>query len=157
MKKLILLLALIIFMLTPGRAQDYKTGIGIRGGLYNGLTIKHFLSSRTAVEGLLSTRWSGLEITGLYEINNDNAFDIDRLNWYFGLGGHVGFYDGDNTTWGSAATNYTVIGVDGILGLEYNFSEIPINISVDWKPVFNLIGYSKFWGDGGALSLRYIF
>jgi hypothetical protein len=157
MKKLILVITIVLFVLSNVNAQDYKTGIGVRGGLYNGLTIKHFLGSRTAVEGLISTRWSGLEITGLYEINNDNAFDVDRLNWYFGLGGHVGFYNGDNTTWGSAATNYTVIGVDGILGLEYNLAEIPINISIDWKPAFNLIGYSKFWGDGGAISLRYIF
>lgn len=157
MKKIILALAVALFILAPVKAQDYKTGIGIRGGLYNGLTIKHFLGSKTAVEGIISTRWSGFEITGLYEINNDNAFDVDRLNWYFGLGGHIGFYDGDNTTWGTAATSYTVIGVDGILGLEYNFSEIPINISIDWKPAFNLIGYSKFWGDGGAVSLRYIF
>jgi hypothetical protein len=67
------------------------------------------------------------------------------------------FYNGDNTTWGTAATSYTVIGVDGILGLEYNFSEVPINISIDWKPAFNLVGYSRFFGDGGALSLRYIF
>jgi hypothetical protein len=157
MKKLILALTVALFILAPAKAQDYKTGIGVRGGLYNGLTIKHFLGSKTAVEGLLSTRWGGFEITGLYEINNDNAFDVDRLNWYFGLGGHIGFYNGDNTTWGTAATSYTVIGVDGILGLEYNFSEVPINISIDWKPAFNLVGYSRFFGDGGALSLRYIF
>jgi hypothetical protein len=53
--------------------------------------------------------------------------------------------------------NYTVIGIDGILGIEYNFEEVPINIGVDWKPAFNLTGYSGFWGDGGALSIRYIF
>jgi hypothetical protein len=137
-------------------AQDYKTGIGLRGGLYNGLTLKHFIGERTALEGLLSTRWGGFEITGLYEIHN-RAFDVDRLNWYYGLGAHVGFYNGNKTSWGNANTNYTVVGVDGILGLEYNFKEVPINISIDWKPAFNLIGYSHFFGDGGAFSIRYIF
>jgi opacity protein-like surface antigen len=156
MKKLLLTLTLVVCIMAFASAQDYKTGIGLRGGLYNGLTIKHFISSKTALEGLLATRWSGFEITGLYEISN-RAFDVERLNWYFGLGGHVGFYNGNNTTWGDAGKSYTVIGLDGILGLEYNFSEVPINISADWKPAFNIIGYSKFWGDGGALSIRYIF
>jgi hypothetical protein len=156
MKKILLTLVLAVTLLALANAQDYKTGIGLRGGLYNGLTIKHFIGGKAALEGILSTRWSGFEITGLYEIHN-RAFDVDRLNWYYGLGGHVGFYNGDKTSWGTAGTAYTVVGVDGILGLEYSFNEIPINISLDWKPAFNLIGYSHFFGDGGAFSIRYIF
>ena len=156
MKKLILVTTIALFVLSNVNAQDYKTGIGVRGGLYNGLTIKHFLSSKTAVEGLVSTRWEGLEITGLYEISNDNAFDVDRLNWYFGVGAHLGLYNGDNNTYDDPAGSYVVLGADFILGIEYNFTELPINISLDWKPAFNFIGYSRFWGDGGALSIRYI-
>jgi len=41
--------------------------------------------------------------------------------------------------------------------LEYNFKEIPFNLGIDWKPVFNLTGASGFYGDGGAISIRYIF
>jgi hypothetical protein len=41
--------------------------------------------------------------------------------------------------------------------LEYNFKEIPFNLSLDWKPALNLVGSSGFWGDGGAISIRYIF
>ena len=59
--------------------------------------------------------------------------------------------------WGEPGTKYTIIGIDGILGIEYNFEEVPINIGLDWKPAFNLTSYSGFWGDGGALSIRYIF
>ena len=141
---------------TLASAQDYKTGVGLRAGLSQGLTIKHFVSEKAAFEGLLSTRWRGLDITGLYEIHN-RAFDVDRLNWYYGFGAHVGFWDGRNTSWGNTGTTYTVIGIDGILGIEYNFSEAPINIGLDWKPAINLTGYTGFWGDGGALSIRYIF
>ena len=34
-----------------------------------------------------------------------------------------------------------------------------LNISLDWKPAINLVGAgdSFFWGDNGALSVRYIF
>ena len=156
MKKIILLLVLVIGIKVIANAQDYKTGVGLRGGFSNGLTIKHFISDRNALEGLISTRWRGVEITGLYEIHN-RAFDVDRLNWYYGGGAHIGFYDGVNTTWGDVGTPYTVVGIDGILGIEYNFSEAPINIGLDWKPAFNLFGDTHFWGDGGALSIRYIF
>jgi hypothetical protein len=156
MKKIILTLTLVIFIYAYASAQDYNTGVGLRLGFSNGLTVKHFLSQRSAVEGLLVTRWRGFEITGLFEAHNQ-AFDMERLNWYFGGGGHIGFWNGDNTNWGHTGTNYTVIGIDGILGIEYNLSEVPINLSLDWKPAFNLSGYTGFWGDGGALSIRYTF
>jgi len=158
MRKIILTLTLVLFFTAFISAQDYNTGVGLRLGFSNGLSVKHFLSQRSAVEGLLSTRWRGFELTGLYEVH-DNAFEVDRLNWYFGGGGHIGFWNGDYTYnhWGDEGVNYTVIGIDGILGIEYNFSEFPINISLDWKPSFNLTGFSGFWGDGGALSIRYIF
>ena len=158
MKKLgfTILLSLCCFFFS--NAQDYNTGIGLRGGFSNGLTIKHFVSSKSAFEFIISSRWDGLAITGLYEIHS-RAFDADRLNWYYGFGGHVGFWDGDDTRdyWGTEGESYTVIGVDGILGLEYNFAEIPFNLSIDWKPAFNFYGYSGIWADGGALSVRYIF
>jgi hypothetical protein len=37
------------------------------------------------------------------------------------------------------------------LGLEFHFSAVSINLSVDWKPAFNLVGYSGFWADGGSI------
>lgn len=157
MKKTILtgIFALLIVMLVG--AQDYNTGIGLRGGLSQGLTIKHFVGDNTALEGIISTRWGGFNLTGLYEIHAQ-AFDTPGLNWYYGIGGHVGFWDGNqNKSWFDDNNNYTVIGIDGIIGIEYNFSEIPINLSLDWKPAFNLSGHSGFWGDNGAVSIRYIF
>ena len=155
MKKLVLTLTLAVCFTAFINAQDYNTGIGLRGGIYYGLTIKHFISSKAAIEGLL-TRKYGFDITALYEVHN-RAFDVNKLNWYYGLGGHIGFWDGADLVDKTAGTSYTIIGIDGILGLEYNFSEAPINISIDWKPAFNIIGYSAFWPDGGALSIRYIF
>lgn len=155
MKKL-LMVSMFSFCLSTVIAQDYNTGIGLRGGWFNGVTVKHFIGDNKALEGIVSTRWSGLNVTLLYEIHN-NAFGVDRLNWYYGGGGHIGFWDGKNVKWSSKNQPYTVIGIDGILGLEYNFKEIPINLSLDWKPSLNLIGYYGFWGDGGAFSIRFIF
>jgi len=136
-------------------AQDYKTGIGLRAGFSSGLTLKHFKSRKVALEGLLTTRWQGFDVTGLYEVHN-KAFEVNSLNWYYGGGAHIGFFNGNYAEWGINGTTYTVIGIDGILGLEYTFDEIPINLGIDWKPTFNLIGYTGIWSEG-ALSVRYVF
>jgi len=156
MKKLMFILLIALFVGLKSNAQDYNTGIGLRGGFGTGLTIKHFLHGNKAVEGIFDSRWHGFSVTGLYEIHT-RAFDVDRLNFYYGIGGHIGFWDGRYYWNYDNDRNYTVIGIDGILGLEYNFKEIPFNIGVDWKPAFNLTDSSGFWGDGGAISIRYIF
>lgn len=137
-------------------AQDYTTGIGLRGGPSSGITIKHFVSDKVALEGIVSTRWGGWNITGLYEMTR-SINKVDRLNWYYGVGAHIGSWNGDRNPWFTDKDDHLVIGADLILGIEYNFSEIPFNVSVDIKPAFNIIGYSGLWGDEGALSLRYIF
>jgi len=156
MKKIILIIFIGFGILSHAQAQDYNTGIGLRGGLYNGITIKHFVGTKAAFEGIIEGRWKGYGVTVLYEIHGQ-AFNTARLNWYYGFGGHIGFWNGNHTKWGDRDRDYTVIGADGILGLEYNFKEAPINISIDWKPTLNLIGYEGFWSDSGALSIRYIF
>lgn len=159
MKKLLFLFLISGIFLIPNKtkAQDYNTGIGLRGGLSYGLTVKHFIGDNAALEGIFASRWKGMNITGLYEIHHWLG-DVEGLRWYYGGGGHIGFWRGyNNHPWFKEDRSYTVIGVDGILGIEYNFSEIPLNLSLDWKPAFNIIGYSGFWGDSGALSIRYIF
>jgi hypothetical protein len=153
MRRSILTILLVISLVSFINAQEYKTGIGLRGGLSQGLTIKHFVDRRAAFEGILATRWSGFDITGLYEIH-DRAFDVEHLNWYYGFGAHIGSYNASSVPWGSSGA---VIGIDGILGIEYSFTEAPINIGIDWKPAFNILGNTQFWGDGGALSIRYVF
>lgn len=155
MKRFVITLMMGLCMVALVKAQEYKTGIGIRAGFSSGLTVKHFMSKKAAFEGLLTTRWQGFDITGLYEVHV-RAFNTEHLNWYYGGGAHIGFYNGDHAYWGTYGTAYTVIGIDGILGLEYTFAEIPINLGLDWKPALNLVGYSGFWSEG-ALSVRYVF
>ncbi len=137
-------------------AQTYTTGIGLRGGLSQGITVKHFINGNTAIEGILSTRWRGFNVTGLYEISN--PLPTSGLHWYYGAGGHLGFWNGYNAhPWFQDDGSHTVIGIDGILGIEYNFMEIPLNLSLDWKPAYNLVGYRGLWMDNFAFSIRYIF
>lgn len=155
---------------TNGGGADYKTGIGLRLGYEAGLTVKHFVG-KNAIEGILSRGWGygGFRLTGLYEFQNPIA-STPGLDWYVGFGAHIGAYNGNY--YGYSAYNggyydkhgnwhpsgyrqtYMVLGIDGILGLEYTFPDAPLNISLDIKPYVDLIGYGSHFIDG-ALSVRY--
>lgn len=134
--------------------QLYNTGVGARLGFFNGLTVKHFMQEGRAVEGILSTRWDGFIITGLYEFQQPFA-DVNNLEWFYGGGVHVGFWQAGRYHFDGEAKS--VFGLDLILGVEYTFDEIPFSASLDWKPAFNVVGNSNWWGDGVALSIRYTF
>ncbi len=136
-------------------AQAYENAIGLRGGFHSGITFKHFIDDNKALEAIVDSRWRGFEVVGLLEFQNEIT-DVEGISWYYGFGAHIGFYDDKYVGWGES-TSYMVIGPDGILGIEYAIPSIPIAISLDWKPSFNLIGYSHFYGDEGAFSIRYTF
>jgi hypothetical protein len=135
-------------------AQLYNTGVGARVGFFNGLTVKHFMQEGRAIEGIIATRWNGFILTGLYEWQREFP-DVNNLEWFVGAGAHFGTWrDGRGRF---ADENVSVFGLDLIIGVEYTFDEIPFSASLDWKPAFNLIGRTSWWGDGLALSIRYTF
>lgn len=160
MKKALIFSCFIMLLTSAGYSQDYyRTGIGARMGSGFGLTVKHFTSSSTALEGIVTSRWGGINITALYEYERI-AFNVPGLSWYAGGGGHIGFwsdYDERASWWDyeEHPDGYTIIGADFILGIEYTIKRFPVNFSIDWKPAINLIGYSGVWLGVGALSIRY--
>jgi hypothetical protein len=156
MKKVILIFVMGLSIGGILCAQEYRTGIGIRGGFASGLTLKHFVNPKLAFEGLLTTRWQGVNLTGLFEIHKQRAFDVKHLVWYYGGGAHLGFYNGNDVSWGRSGAAYTIFGLDGIIGIEYSFIEIPLNLGIDIKPAVNLMGYTGLWPEG-AISVRYVF
>ncbi|AGA77777.1 hypothetical protein [Echinicola vietnamensis] len=158
-KKAIITAFVVAVMVVSHRAeaQTYSTGVGLRAGVSNGLTVKHFISLDEAIEGILHTRWKGLVITGLYEKHKDIR-EVRGLKWFYGGGAHLG-------TWGDRSDppfhdyddSYTVFGIDGIIGLDYKFVDAPINLSLDYKPAFNITDDVGWWGDEIALSIRFTF
>lgn len=162
MKKMIGIIAFLFILTLGAQSQhDYDQAIGLRGGLYNGVTYKKALREGNYFEGLASIRWRGFIVTGLYEVTQNLDSETPRLNWYYGFGAHLGLWNEyyDNNPWfDEDRGDLMVIGVDGIIGIEYTFEEVPINLSADWKPVINLVGADNFAGfDSGAVSVRYVF
>ncbi|MEM7371275.1 MAG: hypothetical protein AAF587_21850 [Bacteroidota bacterium] len=158
----LLTLVLIILLgggINPASAQNYGTAIGLRMGYSVGLTVKGHLDAEKAIEGLLYFRSRGLGLTILYEKHAD-AFGSSDLQWFYGVGGHFGYWNKDRNLNAPVFTEETDVigGVDGILGIEYTIREIPFCISLDYKPLLNLFGTGEVprFGHGGALSIRYL-
>ncbi len=158
----ITLLSLFLFFVKINvNAQSYTTGVGIRlGGYENGLTVKHFTDSKTAIEGILGIRPGAFVLTGLYE-KHQNAFDVPNLNWYYGIGGHIGGVGKGRNYRRYGEDRYydksgILLGADAILGLEWMVPELPISVGADLHPRLELLN-GPFIDLEPALSIRYTF
>jgi hypothetical protein len=139
---------IIAFLFLPelSHAQNYRFGIGVRLSspsptLNNSVSGKYFVTDKTAIEGLLSFG-SRFGIGGLLEIHK--PFNVEGLQWFYGAGAYLGFQDSE-----------TYLGPTGILGLDYKFATVPINLSLDWKPELDIIPDINFVPDAFALTVRF--
>lgn len=156
--KNIALATLLFFCMYTGNAQssstnstDYQTALGIKIWDGGGITLKHFIASDRAIEGIGYFYKRGIRVTGLYEIHGDIS-GAPGLKWYVGPGAHLGFY---NDKYYDEAK--VVLGIDGVLGLDYKFNTAPINLSIDWQPSFEFASGFGFNGNWGGLGIRYTF
>ena len=138
---------------------DYKTAIGIRLGnsapvVSNAITLKHFINQKTAIEGLISFGHDITSFGALGEIHM--PFSTPGLQWFYGGGAYLGFgkeYDVNK----ARNVNTTFFGAQGVVGLDYKFASIPINLSLDWKPELNLVSDINFEPAAVAFSARFTF
>ncbi|MCH2021403.1 MAG: hypothetical protein MK207_02885 [Saprospiraceae bacterium] len=158
-------------------AQNYNTSVGGRIGPSYGFTLKHFMSQRLAVEGLITSRYLGPYRTGFfwpaYRFGNgalgvnfsvlvEYHFPIARIegfNWFIGGGAHVGIWAGEtgHPWFPNSDRAYFLTGVDLVGGVEYTFSKIPLTLQADIKPSVHFIEYLGVWYDEIAVSARYTF
>lgn len=136
-------------------AQPYTNAAGLRietGKDGNaGFSFKRFIADTYALEGmLLSDMKEGVELSGLFEYQSPITGISPQLYWFGGAGLHIG-------SWGEH--DQFVAGIDGILGVEYKFDDIPLAISADWHPVYNFVteNEQKIWPMKFGATLRYLF
>jgi hypothetical protein len=148
MKRITIIAGILLVMAGSAAAQDYRFAVGVRLSnssptLNNSVTGKYFVTERSAIEGLVSFG-SRFGMGGLLEIHQQ--FKPQGFGWFYGGGVYVGF--GDNNTY---------LGPTGIIGLDYKFPDIPLNLSLDWKPELDIIPSIRFVPDAFALSARFAF
>ncbi|WP_246558706.1 hypothetical protein [Hymenobacter piscis] len=125
-------------------AQKYRTAAGLRLGKNNyGLTVQQKVFDKTTLEGLVLAGSREVSATVLAE----RHFGIlgPSLNYYFGLGGHLGTHK-DTGGFG---------GFDALAGIEYKVAFVPLVLSLDFKPTveINSADWARF---PTALSVRYV-
>lgn len=145
-------LTLVLFLVAStffyASAQDYKVGVGIRLSnatptLSNAVTVKYNMTQQHSLEGIVSFG-SRFGLGALYELNKQTT--VQGLNWFYGGGAYVGFQDGN-----------TYLGPTGIIGLDYKFPNVPLNLSLDWKPELDFIPSINFVPDAFGFSARFTF
>lgn len=164
MKKLILAASLILGAAASMNAQDIsKNAIGLRLGDNDGfggeISYQRGLSENKRLEFDLGWRNSdhhdAIKLVGLHQWvwNIEGGF-----NWYAGAGAGVGSWSWDHPGGGDSSNTYILLAGD--IGIEYNFQEAPIQLSLDFRPEFYLgdshDGFDTF-GPDIALGIRYRF
>ena len=140
------ILILFMFFCHPAIAQGYKVAVGVRLSnssptLANGISAKTFLNDTDAAEAIISfgARFGfGL----LYE--KHKPLPVPGLSWLYGGGLYLGFEN-----------RQTYFGPTGIIALDYKFTDVPINLTLDYKPELDLTPSARFIPDAFALSIRF--
>lgn len=143
---------------TSLHAQEYKTALGVRlsssqAMVNNSITLKHFLNERSAIEALFSFG-DPLALGALYEVHK--PLSTAGLQWFYGGGAYLAFvknYD-PNKDRNETEANF---GAQGVLGLDYKFANLPLNLSLDWKPELNLVNDINFEPAAIAFTARFTF
>ena len=166
MKKIVLSAFMLLGLAFSAQAQDIsKNALGLRLGDNDGfggeISYQRGLGDNNRLELDLGWRNSkdvdAIKIVGLYQWvwNIDGGF-----NWYAGVGGGIGSWSyngpGDPDPDGG-----TFLLAAGDIGIEYNFEEAPIQLSLDFRPEIyfgdnrkDFENYDSF-GPDIALGIRY--
>jgi hypothetical protein len=163
MKKIILSAFMLIGLAFSAQSQTIsKNALGLRLGDNDGfggeVSYQRGLSGNNRLELDLGFRnnknYDAFKLVGLYQW----VWQIDQgFNWYAGIGGGVGSWSYD---YGGSNDSGTILLAAGDIGIEYNFSEVPFQLSLDFRPEF-YFDYEKYrddnFGPDIALGIRYRF
>lgn len=150
MKKMILAMAILFTMQVNAQnktanSKDYKTAVGLKFWEGVGLNLKTFLNEKTALD-ITGFFWKeGTLLSANYEFHGDLNTE-GNLKWYLGAGANVSFIKVDKST---------VMGVQGVVGLDYKFKTLPLNVALDWQPTLRFKKGFGYTGEIFGLMIRY--
>ena len=138
---------LILLLASTSFSQNYKMAIGFKGGYpgYGSLNAKKSISNSDYLEASIGGfgRYP-------YNVGFNVQIDYERMQ---ALEEGFSFYYGGGVLLGLTSSIFH-LGPKALLGLEYNFEDLPLNISIDTGPyLFVSPNIGFIWG--GGLALRY--
>ena len=132
-----------------GGGDGFGTEVSYQRGLGNNNRLEIDLGWKS------NSDFDGFKLVGVYQW----VWNLEgNFNWYAGVGGGVGNYDYDYREGDDRfRDSETFLLVAGQVGIEYNFDEVPIQLSLDTRPE---LGFGDFVDDLDfdiALGIRYRF
>ncbi len=132
---------------TNAHAQPYKMALGVRlssapAVVGNSISFKYFLNEKAAIEALITPQ-DPVALGALFALHK--PINTPGLSWFYGAGAYFGFGDTYN------------LGAQGVVGLDYKFESLPINLALDWKPELNIIKDINFEPAAIGLTARFVF
>jgi hypothetical protein len=150
-KKGLTIIILIFIAIQYNIGQEYKYSIGLRGGSTSGISFRQYRNDASGYGGIVSFYDNGFKITFLKEHYSNSHYSYSsHLYFTKGLGGHAGFVNTDHFTLFGDTYHYDekvaspVMGIDGLLGMEYRLAVFPLIFGINWKPFFEFSTYRYF-------------
>lgn len=140
MKKIIMIAAMVLGFAVAASAQP--KALGLRVGYGAELSYQHNVGENFIEADLGLESFKNLGIAATYNFNI--AQFGEGFNFYAGPG--IGLGMGETLS----------VGIAGQAGIEYNFSEAPVQVSLDVRPYFDFVGVGLV-GWYPHLGVRYRF
>jgi hypothetical protein len=164
---IIVMLALLFAADLSGQFTTRQAGvrIGSRSGIFYQVSSETG-NAETGYNGMLSFNNDGVQFTGL-KIVYENSLSGISPNLFFGwgYGGHAGFIYADHLR--SMGEDYyfpddrfcPLIGIDGWLAAEYRIRDIPVIVSLNLKPYFEITmpAFVRLMPGDFGVSISYVF
>lgn len=135
-------------------SQSYQKAAGIRAGSSIGMSYKHFLTGKNAVEGIadldiIGRNYMKFKLSGYYLFHLE--LDVKGLSLYAGPGASAGLYVSGEYK------DKLLTSLDLMGGIEYKFDNSPIVLAFDWNPKLQMITDAGFKSANFGLTVRYVF
>ncbi len=137
------------------QVDDNALGIRVGGGNFSGVEFSYQrgLSDANRLEfdlGIGSNKhFSGIGLSGIYQW----VWPIggEGFNWFAGPGAGLALYNGKGDN-----DDFVGLSLGGQIGVGYSF-KIPLQLTIDTRPMFDIMADSDAFGWGLALGIRYRF
>ena len=140
-RSLVIIIAMLAFAVV---ATAQPRALGIRAGWGGEISYQHTLGAENFLE--VDAGWT-VNVFSAAAAYDFSVAPVGPFNFYAGPAAQVWLVNEGGIG----------LGVGAQLGLEYMFDGIPFQVSLDWRPMFNIVPATAFGWQGLALGLRYAF
>lgn len=132
----------VLTALPMSKAEAQNWGVGLVGGYPSGIQVKKYMGANNLD---FRAGWYpySVQVAGLYE-------------WNYGLGSGFTLYYGVGAGLGVRDQGFK-LDINGILGVEWQIPGVPLALSLDWKPAFQLMPKTEPDAACFAFGIKYLF